>query len=93
MMDAVGMIHPVHQRLAELWQVNLKRPLTKPELSEMNQCLSVNGRLCFKNAYLENCSLLASMTNDIDWQHEICLDIEMLQYPETKKKPGHKGTD
>ncbi|WP_455749712.1 DUF7667 family protein [Paenibacillus chitinolyticus] len=30
-------------------------------------------------AYLENCSLMASMTSDTNWQHEICLDVDTLQ--------------
>ncbi|AIG27389.1 hypothetical protein BRLA_c030770 [Brevibacillus laterosporus LMG 15441] len=30
-------------------------------------------------AKLKNLSLIASMTNDIDWQHELCSRIEKIE--------------
>jgi hypothetical protein len=33
----------------------------------------------WKAASYANMSLLASMTNDTEWQHEICIDLERLE--------------
>jgi hypothetical protein len=77
-------IHPVHRRLAELWTLSRNRKLTQSETEEFDQCLQVNAKLCWEMAYLENLSLLASMTNNIEWQHDICREID--QFPQ-KTKP------
>ncbi|BCJ86433.1 DUF7667 family protein [Effusibacillus dendaii] len=69
----------VMQRLAELWTINKKRPLTEDEMKEMEQCLEANAKRAWKLATLENLSLVASMTNDMEWQHEICAEIEKLE--------------
>lgn len=76
---------PIHQRMAEIWMINKKRPLEEKEMLEMNQCLEANTKLCWEMACLENLSLMASMTNDIDWQHEICREIDEIG---KTKKPG-----
>ncbi|NHN33680.1 hypothetical protein G9U52_28085 [Paenibacillus sp. S3N08] len=78
---------PVYQRLAELWTTMQCRQLTDYEKMEMDQCLKLNAKLCWDMAYLENISLMASLTADIDWQHEICQEIESLQLGQNKK-PG-----
>jgi hypothetical protein len=83
-------ILPIHQRLAELWTHNKRRPLTPEEMMEVQHCLAENAKYCWKMAYLENASLMASMTGDVDWQHEVCREIDQLPQ---KKKPGRKGTD
>lgn len=82
-----------HQRLAELWTINKRRQLTPEEMEEVQHCLSENVKYVWRLAYLENQSLLASMTNDVDWQHEICVEIDQVQSGYKKKKPGRKGTD
>jgi hypothetical protein len=69
----------IHQRIAELWSASKRRTLTDQEVMEFDQCHAVNAKFCWKMAYLENMSLLASLTNDVDWQHEICRDIEAME--------------
>jgi hypothetical protein len=71
-------IKPVHQRIAELWTIQAARKLTELEDQEMTNCMIINANYCWKMAHLENQSLLASMTSDIDWQHEVCVHIEQL---------------
>ncbi|MFZ8008244.1 MULTISPECIES: DUF7667 family protein [Bacillus subtilis group] len=69
----------VHQRLAELRNIEKNhRALTEEEMSELKICLDANLNKCRKVAALKNLSLLASATNDTDWQHEICNQIEEL---------------
>jgi hypothetical protein len=68
-----------HQRMAELWIKQKKKPLTQEELDEMSICLEANAKRAWKLATLENLSLVASMTNDTEWQHEICRQIEELK--------------
>lgn len=70
---------PAHQRLAELWLKQKKKPLSKEELDEMTHCLEANARRAWKLALLENYSLMASMVQDTEWQHEICRQIEELE--------------
>lgn len=72
------MMWVVHQRMAELTTINKRRPLTESEMNEMAQCLEANANRAWKLAKLENMSLLASMTNDTEWQHKICSQIEKL---------------
>lgn len=69
-------IHPAHRRMAELWTIARKRNMTPEEQTELDQCLHLNAKLCWEMAYLENVSLLASMTRDIEWQHDICRQID-----------------
>lgn len=81
-------VKPFHQRLAELYVINKRRPLTTEEMLELQHCLAANVHYCWEMAYLANMSLLASMTNDVDWQHEICAEIDALEYGKKKKKPA-----
>jgi hypothetical protein len=84
---------PVHQRLAELWTLHGKRELTAEEFKEIEHCLTVNANYCWEMAMLENMSLLASMTRDTAWQHEICAEIERVQHgqPKTRRKRTNDG--
>jgi hypothetical protein len=82
-------ILPIHQRLAELWTINKRRQLTPAEMGEVQHCLAENVKYVWRMAYLENASLMASMTADMDWQHEICREIDELQ-DGNRKKPGSK---
>ena len=70
---------PYHARMAELWLINKKRPLTHGELIELDQCMSLNAKHCWTLARLQNESLMASMTGDVEWQHETCARLEELQ--------------
>jgi hypothetical protein len=71
---------PVHQRMAELHILHKKRPLTESEEKELYQCMEANANKAWKLAQLKNLSLLASITNDTQWQHEICAQIDKT-YP------------
>ncbi|MGG1442681.1 hypothetical protein ABE354_11670 [Brevibacillus laterosporus] len=65
----------VHQRMAELWFINKTRELTNSEMTEISHCLSANVK-SLEIAKLKSLSLIASMTSDTDWQHELCARIE-----------------
>lgn len=69
----------VHWRMAELWTLEKTRGLTEDEQSELSACLHYNAIYARKLAGLYNLSLAASMTNDTEWQHEICSQIEKLE--------------
>ncbi|AGA57693.1 Putative uncharacterized protein [Thermobacillus xylanilyticus] len=71
-------ILPVHERLAELWVIRSRRPLTEAEEKDLEHCLALNASYCRQLAHLKNLSLLAAMTNDTEWQHEICRQIEKM---------------
>lgn len=70
---------PAQQRLAELSTINKRRALTAEELTEIAHCLTVNAAYCWEMRKLEELSLLASATHDVDWQHDLCARIEQLQ--------------
>lgn len=65
----------VHQRLAELYTLNMKRPLTPPEQDELQYCLHVNTVYCWEMARLHMEGLLAAETQDEAWQQEISAQL------------------
>ncbi|WP_237179323.1 DUF7667 family protein [Paenibacillus sp. MMS18-CY102] len=67
---------PIHERMAELRIIQKRRKLTDTEKLEMEHCLDVNADHCLRLAYLYNMSLMASMTEDQEWQYELCKEIE-----------------
>ncbi|OUM95214.1 MAG: hypothetical protein A9Z00_14695 [Thermobacillus sp. ZCTH02-B1] len=69
---------PVHERLAELWVIRSRRPLTDAEEMDFAHCLEVNASYIRQLAHLKNLSLLAAMTNDTEWQREISRRIGKL---------------
>lgn len=69
-------VNPVHQRLAELTIRRKVGKLTPDEEVEFEQCLDWNVRYCWRKALLLNYSLMASMTKDINWQHDICGELD-----------------
>lgn len=71
---------PVHIRLAELYFIMKKRPLTDEEERDFRHCLEANMRKAMKLAQLENLSFVASMIQDTQWQMEICREIDRI-YP------------
>ncbi len=87
-------VSALHQRMAELWTIRRSRPLTKEEQRELDLCLDANVTLCWKMSALENYTLMASMTNDHEWLHALCAQIDELQYGSSsesrKKKDGHR---
>lgn len=70
------MLHPVHQRIAELSVLSRRRDLNYNEKKEFEQCLKVNESMAYDDAKITNLSLIAFETNDIEWQHEICAQVE-----------------
>lgn len=72
-------IKPYHQRMAELWTISRRRKLTDAEERELDMCLEANSSQVWRRIRLENLSLIASMVNDAEWQHEICADMEDAQ--------------
>ena len=88
----------VYRRIAELWCQQKKQPLTKEERKEFEQCLDAHMNLARKLANLENLSLVASIENNVEWQHEICASIDNIHnqmigmpYDENKKKSKKKS--
>ncbi|WP_127580194.1 DUF7667 family protein [Paenibacillus koleovorans] len=81
---------PIINRLAQLRVAQKARGLDPVQLQELKLCLDWIVNYCWRQAMLKNLSLMASMTNDADWLHEICRDMDNLG---TTKKPGHMGTD
>ncbi|AYB41478.1 DUF7667 family protein [Brevibacillus laterosporus] len=69
----------VHQRMAELWFINKTRELTDSEMTEMSRCLSANAKKAWEIAKLKNLFLITSMTNDTEWQHELCARIGKIE--------------
>lgn len=67
---------PIINRIAELRITQKTRGLNKEQQIELDLCLDWIVNHCWKQALLRNQSLMASMTNDVDWQHEICRDID-----------------
>lgn len=69
----------VHQRLAELWHKHcFGEGLTCEEVTDFKHCLDANMHKAQKLARLYNLSLIASITNDTEWQHEICAQIDKI---------------
>lgn len=71
-------ILPIHERLAELWTIRIRRQLTGDEQADFEHCLAVNAMHIRQLANLHNLSLAASMVQDVEWQHEICQRLEKL---------------
>ncbi|RIE01646.1 hypothetical protein D3H35_21785 [Cohnella faecalis] len=70
---------PIYERLAELWFIRRVRPFSAQEQADFEHCLAVNASHISRLSGLYNLSLLASMTEDKDWQHEICREIEKIE--------------
>lgn len=70
---------PVQQMLGLLWyKHSYGEGLANDEIEEFKYCLDANMRKVQKLADLENLSLMASLSNDTDWQHEICKKIDSI---------------
>lgn len=67
------------QNIAQLHYTSKNRPLSPQEAKELELCLDWVVNKTLARAALSNLSLLASMTNDITWQHEICSSIDKLK--------------
>ena len=79
----------VHQRLAELYTLSLKRPLAPAEQDEQQHCLHVNAVYCWEMARLNNEAMLAAHTQDSQWQQEI--SAQMLEVRVTGRAGKRRG--
>lgn len=69
----------VHQRIAELWQKHIYgKGIDRSEMEELKICLDAHMKKAQKLADLENLSLMASMSNDTDWNLKICAEIDKI---------------
>lgn len=71
-------VNVVAERFIELSILKKHRKLTLSETREFNESLKHLEKLEWKKAKLKNLSLIASMIDDTNWQHEICAEIEKL---------------
>lgn len=79
----------VHQRLAELYTLSLKRPLAPAEQDELQHCLHINTVYCWEMARLHMEGLLAADTQDAAWQQEISAQLlEVRVSGRSGKRPG-----
>lgn len=70
----------VAERFIELCILERKRTLTQQEVNELNESLDYLERLEWEKAKLKNLSLLASMTDDSEWQLNLCKEIDQLNH-------------
>lgn len=68
----------VAERFIELSILRKQCGLNRLETKELNESLDYLERLQWEKAKLKNLSLIASMIDDTDWQHEICNQIDQL---------------
>ncbi len=68
----------VAERFIELSILQKHRRLTLSETQEFNESFKHLEKREWQKAKLKNLSLVASMIDDTDWQHEICAEIEKL---------------
>jgi hypothetical protein len=80
------MMH-IHWRLAELWTIQKKRELSESELEEMKHSLQLNADYAYKLADFYNLALIANMTDDMNYLHELCCSIDKLEIEYKLKKP------
>ncbi|MEJ8546598.1 DUF7667 family protein [Brevibacillus borstelensis] len=68
----------VQKRLLVLVGILLVRPLTIEERRDLQQAHKYLVNREWKLGLLETQSYLASLTNDVEWQHKICKQIDAL---------------
>jgi hypothetical protein len=76
-------ITAVHRRLAELAD-KAKRlggyaNLSEAEQVELSHCLHANANLVYRYDVLTTLSWIAHEVNDVEWQHDICRQIDELE--------------
>ena len=72
-------IYPFHLRMAELYLKGKTETLTTKEIKEMFKCHEANVDMCYKIGNLYELSYQASMTNDSEWLHDICRQIQAIE--------------
>ncbi|OMF28081.1 hypothetical protein BK133_18875 [Paenibacillus sp. FSL H8-0548] len=78
----------IHWRLAELWLLQQKRRLTEAEASELNACMTLNAKYAQRVAEQYNYGIMASMTKDWSWLHEISSELDKLESLYVSKRPS-----
>lgn len=68
----------LHKMMAELYYKKKTGTATREDLKELDMCLEANMNMVWRLSKLENLSLVASMMEDNNWQHEICAEIDKL---------------
>lgn len=71
-------MNTVAERFIELCIIERRRALTQQEVYELNEALDYLENLEWEKSKLKNLSYIASLTNDIEWQHEICAKLDKL---------------
>jgi len=69
----------VAERFVELAVTMHYRPLTETERKELIESYQWLVNRQWRVAKLKNLSLVAYMSGDTEWQHEICLELERLE--------------
>ncbi|WP_042201782.1 DUF7667 family protein [Paenibacillus camerounensis] len=69
----------IHQRLAELYTIGCKRPLTQAELTEQQHCLHANAVYCWEISRLNMEEQLAALTADTLWQQDIAAQLQEVR--------------
>lgn len=69
----------VADRFIELSITEQYRRLTKTERFEKKECLKLLEKRQWELGKLYNFSLMASETNDTEWQHEVAKEIEKVK--------------
>ncbi|MNI21004.1 hypothetical protein D3C73_745050 [compost metagenome] len=70
---------PVHHRLAEIFQENLKGPLTEELFIELQHCLKANADYCLDMNFLNNQLIQARITKDVKWEAHITAQMDWLR--------------
>ena len=71
-------MHVVAERFIELVVTQHYRPLTETERKELIESYQWLVNRQWRVAKLKNLSLVAYMSGDTEWQHEICRELERL---------------
>ncbi|OKP91823.1 hypothetical protein A3844_01540 [Paenibacillus helianthi] len=70
---------PIHLRLAEIYHINKKGPITLEEAKDLEYCLRENARYCWDSLMIQNLSVLAGSTHDHEWQLDLQRKLEVLR--------------
>lgn len=73
------LVHVVAERFIELVITQHYRPLTETERKELIESYQWLVNRQWRVAKLKNLSLVAYMSGDTEWQHEICAELERLE--------------
>ncbi|MBO8164671.1 MAG: hypothetical protein H0Z34_13300 [Brevibacillus sp.] len=71
-------MHVVEKRLLDLVGILLQRPLTLQEARDLKESYQYLVEREWKKGLLEMQSFMAYQTDDAEWQHEICRQIDAL---------------